>query len=81
MEAIRDSLLAIFLFSSFSRTSMVIFSGNLDQKTLILGVLSFPVVILFTRLGRHFPPKLSDILLRRIVFALLALSSITLVLR
>ncbi|MCW9035520.1 MAG: sulfite exporter TauE/SafE family protein [Rhodospirillales bacterium] len=78
MEVIRDSLLAIFLFSSFSRTTLVVLNGAMDQEILILAVIAFPVVILFTRLARRFPPKLSEKLLRRIVFALLALSSLTL---
>ncbi len=79
MAVIRDSLLGVFLVSSFARTSMVVMNGTMEQSTLILGLFAIPVVILFTRLGRLFPPKLSEKHLRHIVFALLAFTSVTLI--
>ena len=79
LNVIRDTLLGLFLVGSTARMLMVAASGGLTSGLLGLSALAFPLVILFSVLGRRHPPKLSERGIRRIVFALLVASALPLV--
>ncbi|MES3675577.1 sulfite exporter TauE/SafE family protein [Halomonas elongata] len=75
---IRDCLLMIFAINSLQRLAIVTFQGDLDNEVLLLAVASIPVVLLFTWLGRRYPPPLSAASLRRVAFILLMGSGVSL---
>lgn len=79
IATIRDTLLAIFAVTSFLRVTLLSVNGQLDSEAIALWALATPVVVLFTWLGRRFPPPLAPAVLRRGVFGLLLLTGVTLI--
>ncbi|WP_016854688.1 sulfite exporter TauE/SafE family protein [Halomonas smyrnensis] len=75
---IRDCLLLIFAINSLQRLVIVAFQGALDIEVMGIAVAAVPVVLLFTWLGRRYPPPLSARNLRRLAFVLLMGSGISL---
>ncbi|MBT3238064.1 MAG: sulfite exporter TauE/SafE family protein [Rhodospirillaceae bacterium] len=78
LPVIRDSLLALFLVGSTARTVMVAATDGIETRLLILTAISLPLVVVFSMLGRKYPPRVSELRLRQMVFALLALTSVSL---
>lgn len=78
LKVIRDSLLLIFAINGFLRLVLVGGQGKLDMQIFWLAAMSMPVVMLFTFLGRRYPPRLSGSNLRRVAFVLLFLSGVSL---
>ncbi|CAD5262432.1 MULTISPECIES: sulfite exporter TauE/SafE family protein [Halomonadaceae] len=70
-EVIRDCLLLIFAINSIQRLAIVGVQGAVTLDVLVLAGLSVPVVLLFTWLGRQYPPPLSTRSIRRVAFVLL----------
>lgn len=68
---IRDCLLMVFAINSFQRLVIVGVQGELNIQVLGTSVVLIPVVLLFTWLGRHFPPPLSVRSLRHLAFFLM----------
>lgn len=75
---IRDTLLAIFTINSVQRLAVVGYQGAIDTAVLLVAATAVPVVLIFTWLGKRFPPPLSDEAMRRVAFVLLLLSGLSL---
>ncbi|MBB3140629.1 sulfite exporter TauE/SafE family protein [Halomonas organivorans] len=75
---IRDCLLLIFAINSLQRLAIVAVQGALELEVLGLAAAAIPVVVLFTWLGRRYPPPLSPRSLRRVAFLLLMGSGVSL---
>jgi len=78
LPVIRDSLLTLFLAGSTMRTVLVAATDGIETRLLILTAIALPVVVLCSMLGRKYPPNVSETRLRQMVFALLALSAVSL---
>ncbi|MGS2744987.1 TSUP family transporter [Halomonas sp. LS-001] len=78
LKVIRDSLLLIFAINGLQRLVLVGLQGKLNMQIFWLAAMSMPVVIVFTWLGRRYPPRLSGSNLRRVAFVLLFLSGASL---
>ncbi|MCY1280396.1 TSUP family transporter [Pseudomonas jinjuensis] len=70
IQAIRTSLLALSLAMSLVRLIMQTLHGELDTEVMSLGLLSIPAAMLASWLYVRFPPRLSDLAMRRGAFAL-----------
>lgn len=79
LKAIRLCLLSIFLVSSVSRIIMVGFQGELSWDMLLFSLLCLPVVMVFSWVGKHYPPPLSATSMRRVSFSLLIIIGLSLV--
>ncbi|NQV48453.1 MAG: sulfite exporter TauE/SafE family protein [Rhodospirillaceae bacterium] len=79
LPVVRDSLLALFMVGATLRTTLVTINGDLGPDLLTVSAIALPVVVLFTDLGRRYPPKVSEQVMRRFVFALLVLSAVIVV--
>lgn len=77
-KVIRDSLLLIFAINSLQRVAVVAWLGDLTLDLIVLSAIAIPVVFVFTWIGRRYPPPISDRGLRRVAFALLFLSGVSL---
>ncbi len=75
---IRDSLLLIFSINSIQRIAVVGYQGAITLPILIVTATAIPTVLVFTWLGRRFPPPVSDAAMRRSAFILLLLSGVSL---
>lgn len=79
-KVIRDSLLLIFAITSIQRLTVVAVTGELTRALLLLAFSALPPVLVFTWLGRRWPPPVSDHTLRRFAFSLLLLAGVSLML-
>lgn len=77
LKTIRDSLLAIFAITALGRLLFVIARDSYPETALGLSLLSLPVVLGATWLGRQYPPPLSDRGMKRIAFVLLIAAGIS----
>lgn len=80
VRAIQATLYSIFAVTSFARTCVVGWRGELTAEIGLLALVSIPVVVLFTVLTQRYPLQLTDTQLRRAVFALLAIIGLALML-
>ncbi|CAH1044415.1 sulfite exporter TauE/SafE family protein [Halomonas sp. TD01] len=78
LAVIRDCLLLIFAINSLQRLVIVGIQGRLDASILLLAIVAIPVVVLFTWLGRRYPPPLTEANLRRVAFLMLFASGLSL---
>lgn len=78
LAVIRDCLLLIFAINSLQRLIIVGLQGQLNLNILGLAAAAVPIVMLFTWLGRRYPPPLSERSLRRVAFLLLFASGLSL---
>lgn len=78
LAVIRDCLLLIFAINSLQRLIIVGVQGQLNLNILGLAATAVPIVMLFTWLGRRYPPPLSERSLRRVAFLLLLASGLSL---
>lgn len=77
-KVIRDTLLLIFAINSLQRIAVVSWNGDLTPEILLTALTAIPVVLVFTALGRRFPPPLSEPAMRRVAFVLLLFSGLSL---
>ena len=75
---IRDCLLMIFAINCIQRLIIVGVQGAITLDILMLAGLSIPVVLVFTWLGRKYPPPLSTSSIRQVAFVLLMGAGISL---
>lgn len=80
LKTIRLNLLAIFLVSSIGRIALVGFQGGLTLEMLNYSLLSMPIVMAASWLGKRFPPPLSFSNMRRVAFMLLIVIGTSLIL-
>ena len=81
MQTIRLCLVTVFLLSHASRTLIVGTQDGITNEVMIFSALCIPATILFTWLGKTYPPPLSANNLRRVAFLLLILIGVSLVLK
>jgi uncharacterized protein len=78
LAKVRETLVTVFALNAVFRIALVASSGNLPSGSAWSGLLAIPVVIGATHAARRWPPPLSPATMRRIVFALLFLSGVSL---
>lgn len=78
---IRTTLLAILGIMPLIRIIFETINGNVTWEVLGLVVFVVPVAILTTMFARHFPPPVSELVMRRFAFGLLCVLGISLILR
>lgn len=72
IPVIRATLLAFFAATTLTRILATGATGSIDREVLLWVAVSLPTVLLGTWAGRRFPPRISDLAMRRLAFALLA---------
>jgi uncharacterized protein len=77
---VRETLVAVFALNATIRLSMVASTGNIPGPEFWPCLLAIPVVMLGTATARRYPVPLSPTVFRRVVFALLFLSGVSLAL-
>lgn len=80
LDTIRSTLFSVFAISTAARIGYVGWEGDITPAMWHLSLYCLPIVILATWVGRHFPPPLSDIGMRRLAFGLLMLLGVVLLL-
>ncbi|MBZ6077737.1 sulfite exporter TauE/SafE family protein [Microvirga puerhi] len=75
---IRETLVTVFALNAVFRIGLVGLSGDLPTGSAWFGLLAIPVVMAATYAARRWPPPLAAVTMRRIVFALLFLSGVSL---
>jgi len=78
LAVVRDSLFVIFFIGSAARTGLVAAHTGIEMRLLVLGALALPVVVIFTKIGQRYAPKVAGTTVRRAVFGLLTLTALTL---
>lgn len=76
--AVRETLLLYFTISGLLRLGIVAGTGHTPPPSLWWTLVAVPAVVLFTTLARRWPPPLSLMAMRRLVFVLLMLSGLAL---
>lgn len=79
LVTIRETLVAVFAFNALFRLSLVAVSGEWDNHVMVWALAGLPGVAGATYLARRWPPPLSPFAQRRLAFALLFLSGVSLV--
>ncbi|NDZ12738.1 hypothetical protein C7T35_10280 [Variovorax sp. WS11] len=72
LEQVRLTLLGIFGLVAFIRLCILTVSGSVGTDALYLGLISLPIVALTTAFFVRFPPRLSELSMRRAAFVLLS---------
>lgn len=78
--AIRETLVAVFAANACIRLGIVAHGGDIPPANFWWGLLSIPVVIVFTLAAKRWPPPVSQLTMRRLAFMLLLLSGVSLAL-
>jgi len=78
LAVIRETLVTVFAVNAVVRIALVVASGDLPAGGDLTGLFAIPVVIGATHAARRWPPPISPSTMRRIVFALLFLSGVSL---
>ena len=81
IAAIRTTLLACFGVTTSVRTLILAGRGELDSEILTLTLVSLPMIVLGTWLGRRYSARIPAETLRRLAFALLTLMGALITLR
>ena len=71
LETVRATLITIFAILSIFRLIAVQVQTGISMVSVHMALLSIPVVIVCSWLGVRFPPRLSDIVTRRVAFSIL----------
>jgi len=78
LVVVRETLVTVFALNALVRTGLVAISGQVPSASTLSGLLAVPVVMGATHLARRYPPAISQLALKRVVFALLFLSGVAL---
>ncbi len=78
MVKVRETLVTVFALNAVFRIGLVAASGSLPSGSTWSGLLAIPAVMGATYAARRWPPPLSPITMRRMVFGLLFLSGVSL---
>jgi uncharacterized membrane protein YfcA len=73
LNAIRATLFASFALTTLLRTVVVGSQGGLTSDVWLYSALALPLVVAATWLGRHFPPALPEVSMKRLAFGLLVM--------
>jgi uncharacterized protein len=74
----RETLVTVFALNAVFRIGLVALSGNLPSGSTLTGLLAIPGVMGATYAARRWPPPVSPVTMRRVVFILLFLSGVSL---
>lgn len=80
LNIVRSTLLAIFAITTFSRTVIISFDGQLSTDILLVSAIAIPLVLLTTLAARKISPANADTTIRKFVFLLLILVGASLML-
>lgn len=80
VATIRSTLFSVFAISTSARILYVGWEGGISASMWQMSLWCLPVVMVATWLGRHFPPPLADIGMRRLAYGLLLLLGLSLLL-
>lgn len=72
-ETIRATLLSIFAVSTLGRTLVISVAGHITAEILFISGVAIPLVLLATASAQKVAPYLSDMIVRKLVLALLIL--------
>jgi len=75
---VRETLVTVFALNAVFRIGLVALSGNLPSSSTMTALGAIPAVMGATYAARRWPPPLSPVTMRRIVFLLLLLSGVSL---
>jgi uncharacterized membrane protein YfcA len=75
---IRETLVTVFALNAVFRIGLVIAAGDLPPTSTLSGLLAIPAVMGATLAARRWPPPVSPITMRHVVFILLFLSGVSL---
>jgi uncharacterized protein len=75
---VRETLVTVFALNAVFRIGLVVASGNLPAGSDLTGLFAIPVVMGATYAARRWPPPISPVTMRKIVFVLLFLSGVSL---
>ncbi|MCO5091642.1 sulfite exporter TauE/SafE family protein [Bosea sp. (in: a-proteobacteria)] len=78
LVVVRETLVAIFALNSLFRTGLVVATDQIPPVSTLSGLFAIPAVMVGTHLARRYPPPISRAVMRRVVFALLFLSGVSL---
>jgi uncharacterized membrane protein YfcA len=78
LRMVRETLVTVFALNAVFRIGLVAAAGDLPSPSTLLGLLAIPAVMAATFAARRWPPPLPPAVLRRLVFALLFLSGVSL---
>jgi uncharacterized membrane protein YfcA len=78
LVVVRETLVTIFALNALFRTGLVVATDQIPAASTLSGLLAIPVVMAATHLARRHPPPVSQATMRRVVFALLFLSGVSL---
>ena len=78
MVTVRETLVTVFALNAVFRIGLVTFAGDLPSGSTLSGLLAIPAVMGATYAARRWPPPVSPVTMRRIVFVLLFLSGVSL---
>jgi uncharacterized membrane protein YfcA len=78
LVVIRETLVTVFALNAVVRIALVVASSHLPAGGDLTGLSAIPVVIGATHAARRWPPPIAPATMRRIVFALLFLSGVSL---
>ena len=78
LATVRETLVTVFALNAVFRIGLVAAAGDLPPASTLLGLLAIPVVMGATYAARRWPPPIRPAAMRRIVFALLFLSGVSL---
>lgn len=76
---IRTTLLGVLGIMPITRIGLETYSGNINESVLKLSLFCVPVSILTTLFARRFPPRVSDMVMRRFAFSLLCVMGLFLI--
>jgi uncharacterized membrane protein YfcA len=78
LVVVRETLVTVFALNAVFRIGLVVGSGNLPAGSDLTGLFAIPVVMGATYAARRWPPPISPVTMRKIVFVLLFLSGVSL---
>lgn len=78
LTKVRETLVTVFALNAVFRIGIVVASGDIPSDSTLSGLVAIPAVMCATYAARRWPPPISPVALRRIVFLLLLLSGISL---
>jgi uncharacterized membrane protein YfcA len=78
LRTLRETLVLIFFFNATIRIATVVASADVPPVSSWWALSALPMVVVLTYVARRWPPPLSDAALRRLAFALLTLSGLSL---
>lgn len=78
LVTLRETLVTVFALNAVFRIGLVLASGDLPSRSALSALVAIPAVMSATYVARRWPPPLSALTMRRVVFIILFLSGVSL---